>query len=67
MRAALHDFSVVHRHNFIRVPDCAQAVGDDNYGAIPGDGAHVPLYYLFGFKVEGTGRLVEDQDARVGQ
>ena len=43
-----------------------QAMSDDDDGAVLHDRRHVALDDLLGLGVEGAGRFVEDQDARVG-
>ena len=51
----------------VRPADLRQAVGDDEGGASPRGGGDGALDLVFGGAVDGAGRIVQDQDARIGQ
>src|SRR5687767_2415355 len=64
--AFLDDAALLDGDDAVAVAHGRQAVRDDEHGAALADVAHVALDRLLGFEVEGAGRLIEDQDARVG-
>src|SRR5215475_4128736 len=65
MAAVLDDAAALERDDAVRPPHGRQAVRDDQHRAALGDGLHVGLDDALTFVVEGAGRLVEDEDARV--
>ena len=67
MIALFHDVSVVHDENQVGVADCGQPVGDDKAGAVLHQLIHGLLDVQFGLGVDGTGRLVENQNLRVSK
>ena len=66
MGALLHDLAAIQHHDAVGMAYRTQAVGDDDDGAATADGLHVLLDDAFGLVIQGTGGLVEDQDARIG-
>jgi hypothetical protein len=65
MVALFNDSPFVDYQDSIRMPDCTQAMRDHEYRPSATDRTHVSLDNGFGFVVQGTGRLVENQDSRV--
>ncbi len=67
MRALIFNFILIEDQDPVRPPDLGQAVGDQQRRAPfqhPLDG---PLDLVLGGAVNGAGRVVQDQDARVGE
>jgi hypothetical protein len=64
-RPCLDDSSVLERHNPVGVADGGQPMGDEERGAA----FHEPSQRLqqepLGPRVQGAGRLVQDQDGRI--
>ena len=58
---------LVHHDDPVRLPHRAQAVRDDDHRAALADRRHVALEDRLALVVERAGRLVEDQDARIGE
>ena len=67
-RAAMLDDAAVHdADDAIAIAHRQQPMGDDDDGAACDDLAHVVLDDALAVVVERAGRLIEDQDARVGR
>ncbi len=66
MIALLHHPPLVHNEDAVGLAHRTQPMRDDEYRATTRDGAHVFLDDALGFIVERTGRLVEDQNAGIG-
>src|SRR3546814_11809624 len=66
MRAARDDAPLVERQNAVALADCGEAVRDDQHGAAGGDRLQIALDDLLALGIERRGRLVENQDARIG-
>jgi hypothetical protein len=66
MGAVLDQAAALERDDAIRRPHGREPVRDDEDGARLGDLHHVLLNDALALVVEGAGRLVEDQDARIG-
>ena len=67
MGALVCDLVAMQHQDPVRTPDLGQAVGDQQSGAAfqhPLDGA---LDLILGGAVNGAGRVVEDQDTRIGK
>src|SRR6185437_4082823 len=56
----------IERDDAVRAPHCRQAVCDDEHRAAPRDVLHVVLNNTLALVIERAGRLIEDQDARIG-
>ena len=67
MRAVLHDLAVVDVEDLVRVLDGGQPVGDDEARATLEQMPQAGLQRLLGAGVDVRGRLVQNQDARVGE
>ena len=67
VRAAFDDVAVVEDQDEVGVADCAQAVSDHETGAAVEQYGQCALQTLLGLRVDGTGRLVEDQQLWVGE
>ena len=67
MTPLLGDTTALHDDNTIAVTHRAQTMGDDEHRPAPADRAHVVPDDTFGFVVQGTGRLVQNQDPGIGQ
>ena len=67
MRAALDDAPVLHHDHLIGADDGAEAVGDHERGAIPQQPAERSLHLKLGDRIDAAGRLVQDDDRRIGQ
>ena len=65
--AALGDAAAVEDEDLVRLEDGAEAVGDDDAGAVREDALEGLLDEAFGFAVETAGGFIEDEDARVAQ
>src|ERR1700761_5718813 len=63
--ARFDDVTVVENDDLVRVADGGQPVRDGDRGPALGKGVERLLHGPFGLGVEGAGRLVQDQDARV--
>src|ERR1700744_3474322 len=63
--ARVDDVTVVENDDLVRVADGGQPVRDGDRGPAFGKGVERLLHGPFGLGVEGAGRLVQDQDARV--
>src|SRR5512141_158445 len=61
------DLAFAHDDDQVGPADLAQAVGDDDGGAPFGSHRNGALDFVFGGAVDGAGRVIQDQDARVGQ
>src|SRR5439155_19684928 len=62
--AALDDLAVVEDEDLVGIDDRREAVRDDERGAVARDLGERGLNGFFGVRVEGRGRLVEDEDRR---
>ena len=67
MRALLDDPAVLEHDDQVGVADRREAVGDDERGAAVQQAAQRALDLALGADVDRARRLVEDQDARVGE
>src|SRR3954470_9388370 len=67
VRAALDDAAGVDDEDQVGVADRAQAMGDDDAGAPGEQRAERALDDALGARVDVGGRLVEDEDARIGE
>jgi len=65
--AAFGDAAAVKDKDLVGFEDRAEAVGDDDAGAVGEDALERLLDELFRFAVEAAGGFVKDQDARVAQ
>lgn len=66
VRAALDDAAVFEDHDGVGVADGGQAVRDHKRGASAHDAVHAALDELFGARVDGACRLVQDEHRRIG-
>ena len=67
MGALFDDVTFAHDENQVRVADGGQPVGDDEACASLHQVIHRFLDQDFGPCIYGTGRLIEDQDLRIGK
>ena len=67
MGALLGDPAALHDDDLARAADRREAVGDDDRGAAGEQALEAFLDRLLGAHVDVRGRLVEDQDARLGE
>ena len=67
MRAALDDLPGLEHENLIRAADRREPMGDHERRAARPQTPQPVLDHLLALAVEARGRLVQDQDARVGQ
>src|SRR5512137_88923 len=67
MTAHGSDASLAQDNDQVCPADLRQAVSDDEGGASLRSGGDGTLDFVFGGAVDGGGRIVEDQDARVGK
>src|SRR5579872_3389365 len=58
--------AAIERDDAVGAPYRGQAVGDDEHRPAPRDVLHVVLNNTLALVIERAGRLVEDQDARIG-
>ena len=65
--AALGDMAAIEDEDLVSFEDSAEAVGDDDAGAVREDVLERFLDELFGLAVETAGGFIEDEDARVAQ
>src|SRR5690349_22167230 len=65
MRPIFHQTSTIDRDDSVAPPHGRQTMGDDEDRPAVRNTLHVVLDNALAFIVEGAGRLVEDQDARV--
>ena len=65
--ALLHDFAVPDHQDEVCFPDGAEAVGDEEGGAVPEKMVDGGLDQLLGLGVDGGGGLVQDENSGVGQ
>src|SRR5579871_1023543 len=61
------DPAIRHAHDPVAAAHGGEAMGDDDDGAALGDAAHVALDQPLAVVVERRGRLVEDENARIGR
>ena len=66
MRAVFYDPAAVDRNDAIGLPHGGEPVSDDEHRAPLGDLLHVGLNDPLADVIERARRLIEDQDARVG-
>src|SRR5256885_726388 len=66
MASDLGDLAPFHSDDARAWAHCSQAMGDDQHRTAAHDRAHVLLDDAFALVVERRGRLVEDEDARIG-
>lgn len=66
MRSHLDNPTICHADNPVAVSNGGKTMGDDDHGSSLDDVAHVFLDDALAFIVEGTRRLVEDEERRVG-
>src|ERR1700719_3972633 len=62
----LDDAAALDRDDAVGAAHGREAMGDDQHGAVLRDLAHVLLDDALALVIERAGRLVEDQDARIG-
>ena len=67
MRALLDDPALVHHDDLVGLADRREAVGDDERGPAPQQAPQRRLDQALGLGVDAARRLVQDQDARIGQ
>lgn len=67
VRAGFQDAAAVQDHQPVGSVERGQAVGDGNHGAIFGKGGQRRMDASLRLEIQGGGRLVEDQDARIVQ
>src|SRR5262249_60874978 len=67
MRAALDDLAVLEHQDLVGAADGREPVGDDEGGAAGAQRLQAILNHRFALAVEARGRLVENQDPRVGE
>ena len=67
MRSRLDQPPVDHADDDVAVSHRRQAMGDDENRAVLHDLPHIALDDPFALIIEGRGRLVEDQDRRIGR
>ena len=67
MRAALDNLAVAHHQNAVGVADGAQAVRHDKACATGHELVECRLHLQLGARVDTRGRLVQQQDSRVGE
>ena len=65
--APFHYFPILDYHYFIRMLDGAQPVGDHNGSPVLHQVEQGFLHQFFRFRIEGAGRLVQNQNGRVFQ
>lgn len=65
MRSGFYDFALVHDEDLVGIDDCAQPVSDDDTGSACHEGVEGALDSALGFRIEGAGSFVEDDDLRV--
>jgi len=65
VRAEVEDAALVEHQDGIAIGQRGQPVGDDDHGAAVRHLGEVGVDQGLAFRVERTGRLIEDQDARV--
>src|SRR5690349_11712280 len=66
MRAEIDYLAVAHDQNLVRPADLAQSMRDQDRGAVRADRLDRALDLVLGRTVDRAGRVVEDQDARIG-
>ena len=66
VRAVLDQAAAIERDDAVGAAHGGEPVGDDEHRAALGDLLHVLLDDALALIVERAGRLVEDQDARIG-
>src|ERR1700745_2841918 len=64
--AIFHNAPTLERYDAIGLAYCRETGRDDEKGSTRRDILHVVLDRAFAFVVERAGRLVENQDARIG-
>jgi hypothetical protein len=67
VRSLLDDLAVLEHHDQVGVADRREAVGDDERGATVQEASQRAFDLPLGADVDGARRLVEDQDARIGE
>src|SRR5690349_9719621 len=65
MASILDQAAMINRNDTVRRPHRGEAVRDNQHRAAFCDLLHILLYDALAFVIEGAGRLIEDQDARV--
>ena len=67
MRSAVDEPPLIEDEDLVGVDDGGEAVRDDDGRAIPGEGAERLLDAALGMGVRLGGRLVEEEDPRIGE
>ena len=63
--AFLDNLPVVKDHDLVAEPAGGQAVADVDGGFVPGNGVEAAVDLVFGHRVQGGGRLIQDQEGRI--
>ena len=66
MRAGLDNSTLCHADDHVAIANGSQPMGDDKNGSVLHDLPHVMLDDAFALVIERRGRLVKNQDRRVG-
>src|ERR1700722_16652745 len=62
----IHHLTLIEYHDLIAVDQRRKPMGDDDHGPAARDAQQVGVDQRLAFRVERAGRLVQDQDARIG-
>src|SRR5271156_6061235 len=67
MRAVFHDPSLIHDENLVAIHHGAEAMADNDDRSLPSQIAQSLRDHRFMMGIEGAGRLVENNDRRLGE
>ena len=67
VRAALDDLTIFQHHDGVGVADGGETVRDDKGGTVGHQAIHAVLDVPLGARVDRGGRLIEDENRRLGE
>ena len=67
MSAGSREPAAAHHQDQVSPADLREAVGDDERGASPGSSVNRLLDLVLGGRVDGAGRIIQHEDARIGE
>jgi hypothetical protein len=66
MRSDIHDLAPLKHQDLIAIDQGREAVRHDQHRPAAGDAQQIGIHQSLRLRVEGAGRLIEDEDAGIG-